>query len=212
MISDKKTKEDKMSYQIGDLINPMRLRLGIKRAFTGDVNEILSECIQNSARAGAQNIQITTDDRGFIYQDDGRGLRDESDFEDLVILGESGWDQHIEESQMPLGLGIHCLLAHDEIESVTFSSNLLSLTIDSRRWFSDPKYAVSWRDNLSTISFPAPGMNIIVKCSKALTTNLIQALTDGWLIHRSPARGYHDPLHITLNGTVVDTSVQDDAM
>jgi hypothetical protein len=35
-----------MSSQISDLINPMRLRLGIKRAFTGDVNEILSECFQ----------------------------------------------------------------------------------------------------------------------------------------------------------------------
>src|SRR5262245_60252687 len=162
-------------------------------------------------RAGARNVQITTDDRGYIYQDDVRGLRDESDFEDLVILGESGWDQRIEEEQMPLGLGVHALLAHDEIESVTFSSNLLSLTLDSRRWFSDPQYAVGWRDNLSAISFPAPGMNIIVKCSKALTNNLIQALTDGWMIYRSPARGYHDLLNITLNGTVVDTSVQEDA-
>jgi hypothetical protein len=35
-----------MSSQIGNLINPVRLRLGIKRAFTGDINEILSECFQ----------------------------------------------------------------------------------------------------------------------------------------------------------------------
>jgi hypothetical protein len=35
-----------MPSQIGDLINPMRLRLGIKSAFTGDVHEILSECFQ----------------------------------------------------------------------------------------------------------------------------------------------------------------------
>jgi hypothetical protein len=35
-----------MTSQIGDLINPVRLRLGIKRAFTGDINEILSECLQ----------------------------------------------------------------------------------------------------------------------------------------------------------------------
>lgn len=28
-----------MSSQIGDLINPVRLRLGIKRAFTGDIND-----------------------------------------------------------------------------------------------------------------------------------------------------------------------------
>jgi hypothetical protein len=56
-------------------------------------------------RAGARNVQITTDDIGFIYQDNGRGLRDESDFEDLLILGESGWDQRIEDEQMPIRLG-----------------------------------------------------------------------------------------------------------
>jgi hypothetical protein len=28
--------------QIDNLINPARLRFGIKRAFTGDINEILS--------------------------------------------------------------------------------------------------------------------------------------------------------------------------
>ena len=69
--------------QINDLINPARLRLGIKRAFTGDIHEILSELFGNSQRAGARNVQITADDRGFVYQDDGRGLRDKSDFEAL---------------------------------------------------------------------------------------------------------------------------------
>ena len=78
-------------------------------------------------------MQITTAERGFIYQDDGRGLRDKSDFEALIKLGESGWDQFVEEEQQPMGLGIHSLLAHEEVESVTFSSNLLSLTLEARR-------------------------------------------------------------------------------
>jgi hypothetical protein len=34
------------SSQINDLINPARLRLGIKRAFTGDVQEVLCELFQ----------------------------------------------------------------------------------------------------------------------------------------------------------------------
>src|SRR6266508_6356465 len=96
-------KENDMSAsQIDDLINPARLRLGIKRAFTGDVHEILCELIQNSARAGARNICITTDDRGFTYQDDGRGLRDESDFQALLKLGDSGWNQRVQEAEQPL--------------------------------------------------------------------------------------------------------------
>jgi hypothetical protein len=197
--------------QIDDLINPARLRFGIKRAFTGDINEILSELFGNSQRAGARDVQITTDERGFIYQDDGRGLRDKSDFEALLKLGESGWDQSVEEEQQPMGLGIHSLLAHEDIESVTFSSNLLSLTLDARRWWTDLQYAAGWADNLKQTCFPAPGMSIGVMCSKTLTEQLVNALTDGWQSYRSPARGYNDLLNITINDTVVNTSVQEDA-
>jgi len=199
------------TLQINDLINPARLRLGIKRAFTGDIHEILSEAIQNSARAGARNIWITTDDRGFTYLDDGRGLRDESDFEALLKLGESGWNQRVQEAEQPLGLGVYSLFAHDEIESVTFSSNLLSLTLDTRLWW-DWQYAAGWRENLRTTCFPAPGMNIGVVCSKALTDQLVKTLTDPWLIYRSPARGYIGLLNVMFNDMVVNTSVPEDAM
>jgi hypothetical protein len=199
------------ALQIDDLINPVRLRLGIKRAFTGDINEVLSELFQNSARAGARNLQIITDNQGFLYHDDGRGLRDRSDFEALLKLGESRWDRSVEEEQQPMGLGIHSLLAHEEVESVTFSSNLLSLTLDARRWWTDWQYAAGWADNLSHISFPAPGMNIGVTCSRALKNELVKALTDCWLIYRSPARGYHDLLNITINDMIVSTSVPEDA-
>jgi len=125
-------------------------------------------------------------------------------------LGESGWDQLVEEEEQPLGLGIHSLLAHDEVESVTFSSNLLSLTLDARLWW-DWQYAAGWRENIRTICFPAPGMNIGVMCSKALTDQLVKALTDAWLIYRSPARGYYGLLSITTNDTVDNTTVPDAA-
>ncbi len=197
--------------QINDLINPARLRLGIKRAFTGDVNELISEILQNAIRAGARNIRITTDDRGFTYQDDGRGLRDESDFEALLKLGDSGWDQRIQEAHQSMGLGVHSILAHDEVQSVTFSSNLLSLTIDAHLWW-DWQYAAGWRERIRTICFPAPGMNIGVMCSKALIDQLVKTLTDAWLIYRSPARGYIGLLTIMINDTVVNTSVPEDAM
>jgi hypothetical protein len=94
---------------------------------------------------------------------------------------------------------------------VTFSSNLLSLTLDARRWWIDLQYAAGWVDNLKQICFPAPGMSIGVMCSKTLTEQLVNALTDGWQSYRSPARGYYDLLNITINDTVVNTSVQEDA-
>src|SRR5262245_31033295 len=64
---------------------------------------------------------------------------------------------------------------------------------------------------MRTICFPAPGMNIGVMCSKALTDQLVKALTDAWLIYRSPARGYYGLLTIMINDTVVNTSVPEDA-
>jgi len=54
-------------------------------------------------------------------------------------------------------------------------------------------------------------MSIGVMCSKTLTEQLVNALTDGWQSYRSPARGYYDLLNITINDTVVNTSVQEDA-
>ncbi len=194
------------SSRISEIINPTRLRLGIKRAFTGTVNEIIGELLQNSARAGARNVQIITDDRRFIYQDDGRGLRNEADFEALIKLGESGWDERVETEQQPMGLGIHSLLAQEEVESVTFSSNLLSLTLDAKRWW-DEQYAVNWRDNLRQIWFPIPGISISVTCSKELTDRFVRTLTGEWNITHSPARGYCDLLDITLNDVAVKTSV-----
>jgi hypothetical protein len=53
-------------------------------------------------------------------------------------------------------------------------------------------------------------MIIGVTCSSALTDELVKALTDCWLIYRSPARGYHDLLNITINYMIVNTSVPED--
>jgi hypothetical protein len=199
------------SSRITEIINPSRLRLGIKRAFTGTVNEVIGELIQNSLRAGAQNVRITTDDRGFIYQDDGRGLLNEDDFETLIKLGESGWDHQVEIEQQPMGLGFTALLAQEDVESVTFSSNLLALTLDAKRWWEDD-YAINWRNNLKEIGFPVPGVSIGVTCSKELTDKLVKTLTGEWNITRSPARGYFDLLQVTLDDVAVKTSVPGEAL
>lgn len=199
------------SSRITEIINPSRLRLGIKRAFTGTVNEVIGELLQNSFRACARTIRITTDDRGFIYQDDGRGLLNEADFESLIKLGESGWDHRVETEQQPMGLGFTALLAQEEVESVTFSSNLLALTLDAKRWWEE-QYAINWRDNLKQIGFPVPGVSISVTCSKELTDRLVKTLTGEWNITCSPARGYYDLLQITLNDVAVKTSVPAEAL
>jgi hypothetical protein len=110
-----------------------------------------------------------------------------------------------------MGLGFTALLAQEEVESVTFSSNLLALTLDAKRWWEDD-YAINWRDNLKEIGFPVPGVSISVTCSKELTDRLVKTLTGEWNITRSPARGYFDLLQVTLNDIAVKTSVPGEAM
>jgi hypothetical protein len=92
------------------------------------------------------------------------------------------------------------------IATVTFTSNLLSLAIEAARWWKDEPYAVGWRERLTPISFPAPGMSISVTCSKEMTEKLIKALTDSHAT-RSAAQGYYDLLDITLNDVAVNTKV-----
>lgn len=76
-------------------------------------------------------MRIIAGDRGFIYQGDGRGLRDKSDFEALMKLGDPGWDRSVEAVQNPMRLGVHVLLAHEEVESapVPVSNNWQRLPI-----------------------------------------------------------------------------------
>jgi hypothetical protein len=195
-----------------DLINPMNLRRAIKSTFTGDASELVAEMLQNAQRAGARNVQFTTVDEGFTYLDDGRGLRDIADFEAIVRLGDSGWEQYIQTGQRPMGLGAHSILAHDEIGSVTFASGSTALTIQTKPWWEDPEYASNWRNYLRQLDFPIPGMCINVACSNELSNKLVEVLTYKWCSSRSPARGYFDLLKVSINGTDVETSVPDSAL
>ncbi len=97
------------------------------------------------------------------------------------------------------------------IGTVSFTSSLLSLTLDARRWWKDEAYAVGWRERLTTIRFPAPGMSISVTCSKEMSERLIKALTDSYAT-RSAAQGYSDLLDIRLNDSAVNTKIPNAAL
>jgi DNA mismatch repair ATPase MutL len=50
------------------------VRSSIRRLFTGEISEILGELLQNSQRARATDVTITTHETGFTYTDNGHGL------------------------------------------------------------------------------------------------------------------------------------------
>ena len=123
---------------LSTLVNADRVRSSIRRLFSGEVSEILGELFQNSQRARATNVVVTTSEAGFSYQDNGHGLLGGIDgFHTLLKIAESSFDNPTLEAQDPMGLGIHALLAHEQVSVVRFESGDHGLTVEAGRWWND---------------------------------------------------------------------------
>lgn len=87
-------------------VNP-RLLSKASRLFTGTIEGRIIEILQNARRAGATQVEITNRENGTIeVRDNGRGI---DDFSRLLDLGGSGWDDALEVSEDPAGVGLFCL-------------------------------------------------------------------------------------------------------
>lgn len=78
--------------------------------FNASLTDIFTELLQNSRRAGAQSVKITMEKRNetdwIIFQDDGIGFFSNGV---EIILGGSGWEESIQKSEYPAGMGIFSL-------------------------------------------------------------------------------------------------------
>lgn len=202
--------------ELGVLVDPDTIRRSIKRIFTNSANEILGELFQNSQRACASRVDVTTNESGFIYEDNGNGLENgRESFHTLLAMAKSYFNNSTIEYQDPMGLGIQSLMAHDGVLLVKFSSGCFSLSIDTKRWWEDPGYYKSWHERLETVPF-VPGFKIDVTCIPKLVTDIKDILSQGSEVisygrknHTIPTAqiGYHGIMGITFNGTPVDTEV-----
>jgi hypothetical protein len=192
---------------LSTLVNVDRVRSSIRRLFTGEVSEILGELLQTSQRARANTVTITTNETGCIYEDNGHGLLGGvAGFHTLLKIAQSNFDNPTLESQDPMGLGIHALLAHGQVSAVRFESGELCLAIDTARWWTDQAYYSTWFERLETLAQPVSGMRVIVACKVELRTSLQSSLM-GRTMSDSPARGYDDLLRVTLDGITLDTAL-----
>ncbi len=200
---------------LANLVNTDRVRRSIKRLFTNDISEVLGELFQNSQRAGATLAEITTSDTGFIYSDNGHGLIGGLDgLHILLKIAESKFDNETIEAQDPMGLGIHSLLAHDQVSAVRFVSGDLALRLDTKRWWDDPSYYQTWFERAEVLEDAVAGLRVEVECDSKLTEKLIDCLTKDYdashfwgSAKRSPAAGYRRVLAITLNGQHVKSDL-----
>lgn len=201
---------------LSELVNTDRVRSSVRRLFQNDIKECLAELFQNSQRARARNVEITTRENAFTYRDDGHGILDNlHGFHTLLKIAESDFVNETIEAQDPMGLGIHSLLAHESVRSVTFTSSYYRIAIDTKRWWNDRDYYSNWFKLLEEISEPVEGFQVEVLADEKLVASLKESLIDPY--HRysysysrmaeSPARGYESYLEITLDGNAIDTSI-----
>ena len=195
---------------LAELINADRVRSSVRRLFQNDIAECLSELFQNTQRARARSVEITTTEDGFTYRDDGHGLLGGvAGFHTLLKIAESHFDNDTIADQDPMGLGIHALLAHDAIERVTFASGHYQLTLKTNRWWTDRDYYTHWFKELAELISPITGFQITAHADATLVGSLKDALTRStcpWY-RTAPAEGYEGYLEITLDGQQVNTSL-----
>jgi hypothetical protein len=117
-----------------------RLLTKASRLFTGTLQGRVIEILQNARRAGATEVTITNqvpgtesqEQQGLVtIHDNGRGI---DDFAKLLDLGGSGWDEALEASEDPAGVGIFCLAPR----RVTIRSQGKMVAIEGTGWTGSP--------------------------------------------------------------------------
>jgi hypothetical protein len=105
----------------------LRLLTKADRLFTGTIEGRIIELLQNARRAGATEVRITNTGNLVTIHDNGCGIED---FQKLLDLGSSGWDEQIESGEDPAGVGLFCLAPRQ----VTISSGHFSVAISPDGW------------------------------------------------------------------------------
>ncbi|MCD6295987.1 MAG: hypothetical protein J7M30_02415 [Deltaproteobacteria bacterium] len=108
-----------------------RLLSKASRLFTGTLEGRVIEILQNSRRAGATHVNIINKDGFITVCDNGSGIED---FSKLLHLGDSDWDDAMEKSEDPAGVGVFCLAPRE----LTICSGNKKVCINEKAWTGEP--------------------------------------------------------------------------
>ena len=110
-------------------VNP-RLLSKADRLFTGSLSGRITEVLQNARRAGATRVEIINDETNneVVVRDNGSGI---DDFAALLDLGGSNWEESLEASEDPAGVGVFCLAPR----RLTVRSCGKQATIEGEGWY-----------------------------------------------------------------------------
>jgi len=108
-----------------------RLLTKASRLFTGTLEGRIIEVLQNARRAGATEVRISNKDELITVQDNGSGI---DDFQKLLDLGGSGWDEKMEAGEDPAGVGLFSLAPRE----VEIKSGNRKVVINKDGWTGKP--------------------------------------------------------------------------
>lgn len=108
-----------------------RLLSKAERLFTGTLAGRIIEILQNARRAGATEVTITHQESTVTVSDNGRGIED---FSTLLDLGKSDWDEAMDCSEDPAGVGIFCLAPR----RLEIQSGSRKVVITEQGWTGEP--------------------------------------------------------------------------
>ena len=107
-------------------INPDAIKR-VPAFFNAGLNDILTELLQNSRRAGATHIEITSDEQSVTISDNGIGVRDP---QDLLSFGGSEWERLQVKNEHPAGMGLYALARCEQVKVQSKYRNEPTWTVD----------------------------------------------------------------------------------
>ena len=137
-----------------------RLLQKATRLFTGTLDGRIIEILQNARRAGATAVRITNKDGIVTVEDNGSGI---DDFQKLLDLGCSGWDQKLEAGEDPAGVGLFSLSPR----KVTIISGGKQIVINNGGWTGEPVQVTESQDFIR-------GTKLIFKDEKAWSLEQVE--------------------------------------
>jgi len=161
-------------------VNP-RLLTKADRLFTGTVEGRIIELLQNARRAGASEVKIVNKDKLITVQDNGSGIED---FQKLLDLGGSGWDEKFERGEDPAGVGLFSLAPRE----TTIISKNKKIVISKDGWAGKPVNLTESKEFVS-------GTKFIFEDEKPWDIDLVEKhavfcgmkiIVDGKLCHSMP--------------------------
>ena len=154
--------------------------------------DVLPEIIENAIRAKAVFISIKTDNKDLTIANNGKVLED---FSNLFVVAQSNYDEGVEQSQKPAGMGVLSIISN--ATQVTFKSGNKSLTIESEKYFNDADYRSTLLDSVQTTETVFEGMKITATMKNAIDKNIIYKLNDLFKYYN---------IHILFNGEIMKTA------